>query len=505
MNIMSGASARQRKQQATALLQAGKVAEAKEIFEALSEDARRDPDVWHLLGACHGMLGDDVKAENSARKAIALRPEFSGSWVNLGSALLKQHKLPEAESVLREAIKRAPGDAQAYNNLGNVYHEMKKSDEAEKCYREALRLQPNFPDALTNLGLALQDRGEVAEATTLHRRALALDAQHANAHYNLGYALQLLGEMKAALPYLERFTQLRPGEARGWIAFGTVSKHLGDVERAVHCYEHCLKLLDPDNVESLVSVGNCYLAMGRREKSIAPLTRALELEPDNIEARYWLAAAGVGTPPESMAPDAVAKLFDGYANTFDEHLVGPLRYTAPASLSTALRRVLGAGPHSLRLLDLGCGTGLVGAEVRDIATLLVGVDLSPKMIEIARKRGIYDEIHLLGIMDYMEGAPRQYDAVLSADVFIYIGDLDDVFAAVSRCLVAAGLFVFSAESHTGDEPYLLRTSGRYAQSLRYLRELAARHGFTELSVEPVTLREESRLPVEGYVVALRKL
>lgn len=505
MSAMSGISVAQRKQRAIALLQAGKVAEAKAIFEGLSQDARRDPDVWHLLGVCHSMLGDDANAETFARKAVALRPEFSGSWVNLGVALLGQHKLPEAESALREAIKRAPGDAQAYSNLGNVYREMKKPDEAEKCYREALRLQPNFPDALTNLGLALQDRGELTEATTLHRRALSLNAQHADAHYNLGYALLLLGQVKAALSPLERVTQLRPGDARGWRAFGSACMQIRDLERAMQCYERCLELLDPDNAASLSSLGICYLEMGKRDKAIVALTRALELKPGDPESLYWLAAAGVGKAPETMRPDVVSKLFDGYADTFDEHLVGPLRYTAPASLSAALRRFLGDGPRPLALLDLGCGTGLVGAEVRDIATRLVGVDLSPKMIELARKRGIYDEIHLLGIVDYMDGAPRQYEAVLSADVFIYIGDLDHVFAAVSRCLVAAGLFVFSVESHYGDEPYIIRKSGRYAQSQRYLRELADRHGFTELSVETVTLREESRLPVEGYVVSLRKL
>ena len=494
----------QRKQRAIALLQAGHVAEAKEIFEGLSRDARRDPDVWHLLGACHCMLGDDKQGEVFARKAVALMPSFSGAWVNLGSALLGQHKLSEAESALREAIKRAPTDAQAHSNLGNVYREMKKTDEAEKCYREALRLQPNFPDALTNLGLIMQDRGEAAEAAVLHRRALALNPQHVDAHYNLAYALMLLGEEKSAIPFLERLAQWRPGEARVWCALGSAYARLHDQKRAVMCYERGIGL-DSDNAESLSALGVCYLTTGEREKSVAVLKRALELNPNDNHARYWLAAAGVGEAPAAMNADAVSKLFDNYAGNFDEHLVGKLQYRTPALISAALRRAVGDETRALALLDLGCGTGLLGVEIKDIAGYLAGVDLSPKMIEQARRRGIYQDLAVQDIADYMETASRHFDVVLSADVFVYIGNLDRVFAATASCLRSGGWFAFSVEAHTGNEPYQLRTSGRYAHSLPYLRALSARHGFTEISVETVNLRMENNIPIEGYVVILRRL
>lgn len=503
MNAMSGIPVARRKQQAIAMLQAGRVAEAKEIFEGLSRDARRDPAVWHLLAACHCMLGDDVQGEAFARKAIALLPSFSGAWVNLGSALLGQNKLTEAESALREAIRHAPADAQAHSNLGNVYREMKKTDEAEKCYREALRLQPNFPDALTNLGLIMQDRGELTEAVVLHRRALSLNAHHVDAHYNLGYALMLLGEEKSAIPFLERVTQMRPGDARGWISLGSAYARVHDQKRAMLCYERGVSL-DPDKTENLSALGACYLAVGEREKCVAALKRALELNPSDNETRYWLAAAGIGEAPETMSPDAVAKLFDGYAGNFDEHLVGKLQYRTPALLSAALRQALGDDAHALSLLDLGCGTGLLGVEVKDIARYLAGVDLSPKMIEQARTRGIYHDLAVQDITYYMETASRHFEAVVSADVFVYLGNLDRVFAAASTCLSPGGLFAFSVESHIGDEQYQLRSSGRYAHSLNYLRELATRYDFTEIGVETVTLRLENNAPIGGYVMVLKR-
>jgi predicted TPR repeat methyltransferase len=503
MNPTSAVSVTQRKQQGMALLQAGRVDEAKSIFEELSRDARRDPYVWHLLAACHGLQGDYVQCETFARKAIALLPSFSGAWSNLGSALHSQGKLAEAEAALREAIRRAPTDAFAHSNLGNVCRDLKKTGEAEKCYREALRLQPNFPDALTNLGLLMQDRGESKEAAELHRRALALNPQHVDAHYNLGYTLLSLGEEKSALPLLERVTQMRPNEVRGWVSLGNACTRVHDRIRAVSCYERGVSL-DPDNAENLSALGICYLIIGEREKSIAALKRALELNPDDDETRYWLAAAGIGEMPERTSADAVTKLFDGYAGNFDAHLVGKLQYHIPAQIGAILRHLGGAGTRALSMLDIGCGTGLLGAEVRDMAGHLAGVDLSPKMIEQARQRGIYQELAVGDVVAYMEASSRRYDAVLSADVFVYIGDLENVFAAATRCLAEAGLFIFSVESHAGNEPYHLRQTGRFAHALPYLRELSARHGFEEISVDNATIRLEKDAPIPGYVVTLRR-
>jgi predicted TPR repeat methyltransferase len=484
------------------LLQSGRVAEALEAFKTLSRDARRDPEVWHLLGACYSMQGDHVRCEECAHKAIALMPSLSGAWSNLGTALHSQGRLAEAEAALRQAVRHSPTDAIAHSNLGSVYHAMKKTTEAEQCYREALRLRPDFPDALTNLGLVMQERGELAEAVALHRRALALDPQHADAYYNLGYALMLQGDAKSAIPFLERVTQINPNAARGWISLGGAYARLHDQKQALQYYERGVSL-DPHNVENLSTLGACYLALGERDKAVAVLTRAHELKPDDGETRYWLAAAGVGEAPEKMAMEAVTKLFDGYAGNFDSHLVGTLHYRTPAFISTALRRARGNDARPFDLLDIGCGTGLLGVEIRDIAGHLAGVDLSPKMIEHARKRGIYQELHVREIIDFMRNAQRRFDGVLSADVFVYLGDLDAVFAATCECLTSDGLFIFSVESHSGHEPYHLRPSGRYAHSLPYLRDQSMRHGFEEISVDNVTLRTENGVPVEGYVVVLR--
>ena len=94
-------------------------------------------------------------------------------------------------------------------------------------------------------------------------------------------------------------------------------------------------------------------------------------------------------------------------------------------------------------------------------------------------------------------------AVLAADVFIYIGDLAAVFAAVVRVLAPRGMFAFSVEGLEGGS-YKLQPTGRYAQAPSYLRTLAAQHGLEERSLERTLIRREGRGHAEGWLALFAK-
>jgi predicted TPR repeat methyltransferase len=130
--------------------------------------------------------------------------------------------------------------------------------------------------------------------------------------------------------------------------------------------------------------------------------------------------------------------------------------------------------------------------------MLVGVDLSAAMLEKARARGGYDALHTEGLLDFLARTDERFDVVVAADVFVYVGALDDVFAGVRAC--CDGRFVFTTE--LCDAGMELRPSGRYAHGQDRIDELAARHGFVLVhrSVEP--LRTEAQQPVLGQLVVL---
>ncbi len=154
------------------------------------------------------------------------------------------------------------------------------------------------------------------------------------------------------------------------------------------------------------------------------------------------------------------------------------------------------------MLDLGCGTGLGGAAFRPIVDRLVGVDLSPAMIEQARAKGLYDRLVTADLAAFLAAEAAnaaKYHFVLAADVFVYVSDLVPIVAATARVLAPDGLFAFTVETHSG-EGVKLQPTLRYAHGAAYIRAALADAGLTALRLSETSVRSEKGEPVPGLVV-----
>ncbi|MBK8209075.1 MAG: methyltransferase domain-containing protein [Rhodospirillales bacterium] len=161
----------------------------------------------------------------------------------------------------------------------------------------------------------------------------------------------------------------------------------------------------------------------------------------------------------------------------------------------------------LRVLDLGCGTGLGGEALRPYASLLVGVDLSPDMLKQASRRAFYDGLCEAELTSYCLLQPDRYDLVVAADTLCYFGRLDDVFAAAAFALAAAGWFVFTVEEADGDAVagYQLNVHGRYSHHRDDVTRWLNAAGFHPHLMRHATLRHELGAEVAGLVVAARRV
>ncbi len=291
------------------------------------------------------------------------------------------------------------------------------------------------------------------------------------------------------------------------------------------------------------------------------LQHSLGLEPSLLAAQHMLRAldsALASQQSAGMEPAYVAQLFDAYASEYDEH-VKKLLYSAPRVVRQELGRVyklLGAGvlaeegdrgpveeeqqqqqqqlgspagpgpsgrhcsPHtsfmnrSLCILDLGCGTGLAGAWLKDYSACLTGVDISPGMVAQAAKKRLYDHLHTAALGAFLPAVRAPYDLVVAVDVFGYLGELREVLAAVaSRCLQPGGLFAFTVETAGagGDRPslsargYGLMPNGRFAHSEQYVDNLVERlrPPVEVLAKKAFSPRMERGQPVRGCLYILR--
>jgi predicted TPR repeat methyltransferase len=191
------------------------------------------------------------------------------------------------------------------------------------------------------------------------------------------------------------------------------------------------------------------------------------------------------------------------AAEFDEHLVDKLGYRIPDRLAEVLGSWLDTRARPRRVLDLGCGTGLVADALRGRFEEIRGVDLSPNMVALARARKLYSDVQTGDLVAFLAGCPDAgADLLVAADVFIYVGDLAAFFAQARRVLAPGGRLAFSVEGGGRGDAFTLGATGRYSHADGYVRSLATANAFTVTQACAETLRAERGSPVGGRLYML---
>jgi predicted TPR repeat methyltransferase len=410
--------------------------------------------------------GDLAAAEGLFRSVLEEEPGHFGATHRLGLLALQAGRLEEAADYLTVAVRLRPGSAAAQHNLGLALRLQGLSDPALACFRQAVALQPDNAEFQGNLAASLAAAGHTSEAVTRYQEALRLNPQRPRPHNNLG-----------AL-YAEQ----------------------GRLADAEVCFRRALQL-QPDHAEALFNLTNALAELGRLSEAAACSSRLLELRPDDPTARFLHAALTGSDRPATMPRGMVTALFDRYAPLFDDHLSQRVDYRGPQLLRATVAEDTAA--PGLDILDLGCGTGLCGRAFRDLARTLTGVDLSANMLAHARTCAVYDHLIQGDLVEVLRAARAAYDLILAADVFIYVGDLAPVFAAVSVALRAGGRFAFVVEADDGTD-YVLRPTRRYAHSPEYIGALARSCGLAERSSSRAFLRRQGDQPITGDVYVLQQ-
>ena len=375
---------------------------------------------------------------------------------------------------------------------------------AEQCFLESLALLPGRVSTLVNLAGVRVRLGRGAEALDAAQQVLAQEPDNADAWFHRGDALALTGRPEDAIESFSRAGTLRPA-ALPWHRRGQLLQSLERDREAMASYERAVRA-DPTFAPAWTHMGNILREHAQLREAAHAFRQAIAHGgPDELNA-YYLASVSSDAPPSNAAPAPyVEGLFDNYADSFDNHVVEVLGYRAHELLVSETIR-LSPGRWFQSALDLGCGTGLCGAMLRTCSERVTGVDLSGQMLAKARRGGHYAQLVQQDIDAFLQGTDTRHELVVAADVFIYVGALEAVFAGVQRVLEPGGLFCFSLEElPPGDAAdFALRPSLRFAHSERYARRLAAAHGFEWLHALRTPVRHDQRQPIDGLFVFLRK-
>ena len=371
-----------------------------------------------------------------------------------------------AVTLIARATELAPDAPGPWNNLGNVLLRLQRTDEAERAFRQSLSLQPDSAEAWTNLGRTLRRRRAFEEAEAACRRALELAPNFVDAWYALALVLISAGRVPEGIVANAKAMTLLPPHRRRRDSFARALVLAGEIEQAAQVYRE-------------------WLAD----------------EPDNPVIRHHLAACERSDAPERAADAYVETVFDGFADSFDAKLAS-LGYRAPQLVADALKAALPAPQRQLDIADLGCGTGLCGPLVQGWARRLVGCDLSAGMLDKARARGLYDELHKAELVQFLVERPAAFDLLISADTLCYFGDLAAMLDAAWHSLRPGGTLTFTVEAlPDGDTaPHRLLPHGRYAHARAHLESALPQAGLTLAELQRVVLRSEGARDVQGWLV-----
>ncbi len=231
----------------------------------------------------------------------------------------------------------------------------------------------------------------------------------------------------------------------------------------------------------------------------------LELDPeDHGGAAVRLASMGRGeTPPR--APDAyVETLFDQHAESFEDILVEQLGYTVPMMVRQHLQS-LDLGPFK-RMLDLGCGTGLTGGALRDMAEDITGLDISENMVQIAHEKDLYETLYVGEVEDFLEDNDDEaFDLITATDVLPYLGALEPIFFGAAENMVKGGIFVFSSETLPAEDgrPYIVGPHQRFVHAESYILDRLKETGFELIEMSEINVRMQDGEPSPGHLVVAR--
>ena len=275
----------------------------------------------------------------------------------------------------------------------------------------------------------------------------------------------------------------------------------GKTRTAFLCQQRAAELAGDDS-DAWCTLGDLAHIVGRRDQARAAYEKYLTFEPDNVEVQHILVALRDETPPPRVPNRCIQQLYRRFSTFYESNVCDDLCYEGPERIQDLVKLVVG-DREKLAVLDLGCGTGLAGMRLKPRAARMVGVDLSPEMVELARARDLYDRLEVAEITNWLERAEERFDLIVACDSLIYFGNLRQVIAAAAKRLNRDGVLALTLER--GDRyPFHLTDSGRYAHHPNHVGEVSLEAGLSVARLEDGYLRMEYGAEVTGLFAALKK-
>ena len=206
--------------------------------------------------------------------------------------------------------------------------------------------------------------------------------------------------------------------------------------------------------------------------------RAIELDNNYADALYYLNKLNNPKNIISIPENIITQHFDYTGEHFVEYWLIAKQYKAYEYVKSLIINFFGDKATHLNILDLGCGTGVCGQflKIKNIGNHITGIDLSNKMINIARGcfvngKQAYNELIHISIYDFLKKnqGKKKYDVIILTEVLQYIGSLHYIFKLLKTALETDGIIIGLARRKKGSGFQFINEGDFFCHSDEYIK------------------------------------
>ncbi len=290
-----------------ALIQAGQLAQAKEVLQYGLEGGLSGPDVEVLASQLNVTQakseqrpknnqknpdsaemqqlvnlfnqGDLIACESLSREMTQSFPKHGFAWKVLGTLLQQTGRPQEAIKALTQAATLLTKDEEVQFNLGNTYLDCQQLDAAKNAYKKAIKLNPQFDKAHFNLACILKDQQHTKEAQEHLRKAIQINPNNVSAHYQLALTLHQEAKFEGAENAFKKTIALMPNMAEAHYFLANTMLQLQRFDEAQTYFLRAIEI-KPQYADAYAGLSIAYQANQQLELAEQALRESIFIDPN---------------------------------------------------------------------------------------------------------------------------------------------------------------------------------------------------------------------------------
>jgi protein O-mannosyl-transferase len=188
----------------------------------------------------------------------------------------------DSETLWTQALSRTSDNLMAELNLGEAVYKLGRTPEAIAHFERALQIDPNQAWVYSSMGAALLEIGRPNESLTVLQKAIELDPKSSDAHYNLGNTFLQMGRGSDAIAHYKRALELAPDDTEtmnnlAWTLATSPDALVRDGTKAVQVAERADILTNHASPIISATLAAAYAEAGHFPAAVKAAQRAIQL------------------------------------------------------------------------------------------------------------------------------------------------------------------------------------------------------------------------------------